>query len=256
MAELEKSRVRKIYCNTCKVDTNHELMATHKRDLTQVEYEATRFPQSVFWEEFQYNFWVCRGCDTGTLEESYTNAGMQDPETDGQYWDSVLYPKREQTELALKKFGKLDNKLAAIYREIIKATNAGLKIAPAMCLRALLEGICVEKGITDEEAWGLEGKLKKLEEKSLLPPNIAESLHSFKFMGDSAAHQLAAPGKDKLLLAIEVMEDLLNFLYEVEYNLTTKAKMLTAKHYSTETKEFKKKRATKGGKNVSKESNS
>lgn len=50
-----------------------------------------------------------------------------------------------------------------------------------------------------------------------LPPNIVESLHSFRFMGNVAAHELQAPNREDLKLAIEVIEDLLNFLYELDY---------------------------------------
>lgn len=39
---------------------------------------------------------------------------------------------------------------------------------------------------------------------------------------------LEAPEELELSLAIDVMEDLLNFLYEMEYELTRKAKMLAS----------------------------
>jgi hypothetical protein len=58
-------------------------------------------------------------------------------------------------------------------------------------------------------------------------------------MDDDAAHRLEAPSQDELRLAIEVMKDLLNFLYEIEYRLASKAKALAKKH-STEMAEFKK----------------
>jgi hypothetical protein len=95
-----------------------------------------------------------------------------------------------------------------------------------MGLRALLEGICIDRGITDAEAWGLETKLEKLKEDEHLPSNIVECLFSFKFIGDSAAHRLEAPAQEELKLAIEVMEDLLKFMYEVEYELSSKARKL------------------------------
>ena len=36
-------------------------------------------------------------------------------------------------------------------------------------------------------------------------------------MGNVAAHELEAPNREDLKLAIEVIEDLLNFLYELDY---------------------------------------
>ncbi len=38
-------------------------------------------------------------------------------------------------------------------------------------------------------------------------------------MGNKAAHELEAPNESELTLAIEVMEDLLNYLYELEYKV-------------------------------------
>ena len=36
-------------------------------------------------------------------------------------------------------------------------------------------------------------------------------------MGNEAAHELSAPEKDELRLAIEICEDLLNYLYDLNY---------------------------------------
>jgi hypothetical protein len=75
-----------------------------------------------------------------------------------------------------------------------------------------LEGICAEKGI---EGRNLHTKIDGL--KVYLPANIVDSLHRFRFVGNEAAHELQAPTEAELRLAIEVMEDLLNFLYELDY---------------------------------------
>ena len=41
-----------MYCNTCKVETHHELKAAHQRHHQEVE-EAMPYPQLLFWEEHQ-----------------------------------------------------------------------------------------------------------------------------------------------------------------------------------------------------------
>jgi len=206
---LELGTCRKIYCNTCKIETHHELKATHQRRYQEVE-EAEPYPQLLFWEEYQYRFWVCRGCDTATLEEAYTNIGMQGP--DGDLWESTLHPKRARRDWFPKRFRQLSKKLASIYREVIESFNADSRILCAVGLRALLEGICADKGVA---GYNLYQKIDGL--KAHLPANIVESLHSFRFMGNEAAHELQASKRTELQLAIEVMEDLLNFLYELEY---------------------------------------
>lgn len=129
-------------------------------------------------------------------------------------WESLLSPKREMKEIKHKRFLHLDTKLAAIYFEVILSFNAESRILCAIGLRALLEGICAEKEIDGKT---LYQKIDGL--KAFLPINIVESLHSFRFMGNVAAHQLQPPKRDELQLAIEVIEDLLNFLYDLEYKV-------------------------------------
>lgn len=219
MTDLKSDTCQKMYCNTCKVETHHELKAAHSRCYQQVEGEDTPLPSLVFEEEYQYRFWICRGCDTATLEEAYTNIGMVDHD-DNEIWESTLHPKRARRDWPLKRFRQLDAKLASIYREVIESFNAELSILCAVGLRALLEGVCADKAVTGNN---LQTKIDKL--VAYLPSNIVESLHSFRFMGNEAAHELQAPNRGELQLAIEVMEDLLNFLYELDY----KARRLSKK---------------------------
>jgi len=61
----------------------------------------------------------------------------------------------------------------------------------------------------------LEQRIDHLE--AILPANIVQNLHGFRFMGNEALHELGAPDPKDLRLAIEVSEDLLNFLYELDY---------------------------------------
>jgi|688.fasta_scaffold538947_2 hypothetical protein len=202
----------KLYCNTCKGETHHELKAVHPRENYELAYENTSNEQIAFWEKYEYRLWVCRGCETATLEEAYTHIGMDKPNGDGPLWESVLSPKRQRTELRPKHFRNLNAKLSAIYLEIIYSFNAESKILCAIGLRALLEGICSDKAVAGRD---LNRKIEEL--KAFLPPNIVDSLHSFRFMGNVAAHELQPSQRNELQLAIEVIEDLLNFLYDLEY---------------------------------------
>jgi hypothetical protein len=65
-----------------------------------------------------------------------------------------------------------------------------------------------------------------------LPQSIVTNLHSLRFIGNEAAHELAAPAEEELRLAIEICEDLLNYLYELDY----KAHQLTDTRQLKETK--------------------
>jgi hypothetical protein len=212
MPEFELGSVSQVYCNTCKGDTNHELTFLHERSNELVRSGDERDEPTGFEEAWEYRLWVCRGCDAATLEEAYTNTGLLDAKARHQVWQSTYHPTRKRRSRPLKRFHQLDAKLESIYREVIESFNAELRTLCAVGLRALLEGICAEKEVRGPNLYKLiEGM------KEHLPSNIVQSLHSFRFMGNEAAHELQAPTRRDLELAIEVMEDLMNFLYELDY---------------------------------------
>lgn len=197
---------KKVYCNTCKNETNHELKAEHI-----VPYHEEDHGQISYWEKNIYRFWICAGCEQGTLEKSFTMSGYVNANHD-QIYDSTFYPERKHQHVIKKWFRQLPNTLDALYKESVEAYNNKLYILCAAGLRALIEGICVDKGLSGRN---LKMKIDSL--TSILPENIVKNLHGFRFMGNDALHDLTPPQKDDLSLAIEVSEDLMNFIYELDY---------------------------------------
>jgi hypothetical protein len=250
MAELKSGARRKIHCNTCKAETNHELQDVHVRFWQEDDepYMVGGYLAAMpYWEKTEYRFWACLGCDTALLEEAFTALEAETQDGD-QIWKSTYHPQRMHRDLPEKPFRRLDPRLVAVYREVIESFNAGLTIICAMGLRALLEGVCVDRGITDEKSWGLERKLgelgKELEENGYLPADtdIVECLLGLKFIGDDAAHRLDVPSDEELRLAIEVMEDLLNFVYQIEYKQRALRARRLAESRSNQVAELQKKR--------------
>jgi hypothetical protein len=193
------SQKKILFCNHCKTETNHYCHSEHLRHRDMFD---------TFWVEERFRLWVCAGCENATLEITHDDAfvhGDKDLYTE-------LFPKREEFDVRGKSFKTLPNKLNKIYRETIQAFNNGLKLLCAVGLRALIEGICDDKGI---EGKNLEAKIDNL--TSILPNNIVTNLHNFRFIGNTAIHELTPPENDTLRLAIEIVEDLLNFIYELDY---------------------------------------
>lgn len=162
---------RKFFCNTCKIETHHELKAKHSRN-TIIEYDYIPEAQPSQWEDVDYKFWVCLGCDTALLEETTWYNSQEEI-------DYSIHPLRASWKRQPKEYRTLTHQLKRVYKEIITSYNNESLLACAILLRALLEGIISEMGITDREAWGLEAKLTKLEEAQHLPANIVQSLEGF-----------------------------------------------------------------------------
>jgi hypothetical protein len=194
---------RYIFCNNCKRETNHVCEAERRRFYYD---EETHLSEQLGWR-----FWVCAGCEHSTLEEFYTCDGMED-EKGKKLYDIKYFPERATFHVERKNFNRLPRKLNAIYREILHAFNSKLVVLCAIGIRALLEGICADKGIG---GGNMEDRINGM--ASILPQNIVTNLHSIRFIGNLAAHELEAPTATELRLAIEICEDLLNYLYELDY---------------------------------------
>lgn len=219
----------KIYCNTCKGETNHDIKSTHAQSYhEEFEDHGQRF--LGYYEETEFRFLICRGCDSATLQEKWTCSGMHD-HNGNEIYSYNYYPKRKNLgEREAKKFHHVDKKLNDSYKEIITAFQQGLEIVTAMGVRALLEGICVIEGIDDKEAWGLAKKIEKLKYSPNIPDSIIDGLNGLKFIGDDAAHRLNAADKHTLSLSIDLLESLLTHLYEARIDLERKAEMVRVTH--------------------------
>ena len=225
--------IKKIYCNSCKSETNHDVKSSHDKSYYE-EYESNGQSFPAYYEETEYYFLVCRGCDTATLEEKSAYSGMYDYNGDTLYFYNY-YPKRKKSGvIEAKQFHHVDKKLNDIYKEIVISFQQGLAVVTAMGVRALLEGICVLEGIDDSKAWGLNKKLDRLTELSSIPNAIVDGLKRIKFIGDDAAHRLNTPEKSILVLSINLLESLMTHMYEAKFDLDHKASLLKKTHDSSE----------------------
>jgi hypothetical protein len=204
----EELKTRWIYCNHCGSQTRHLCIA-----LKEYRYSEENAPD----EWGTYRLWTCAGCDACTMEKEYSSDAMC--KDDGEmYSESEFYPKRGHAIRPYKIFVLLPPKLTSLYMQIISAHNERLNLVCAAGLRALVEGVCA-----DQNAVG-----RKLEQKingmgQVLPSSIVKNLHSFRFIGNNAVHDLEPPSDVEVILAIDVIEDLLNYFYELDY----KARMLS-----------------------------
>jgi len=140
-----------------------------------------------------------------------------------------VYPLRNNDAINARPFHNVPPKLRRIYSELVDCLNNDSPTLCAAGLRALVEGICAQQGITDgpvqARAKGggtqtlrkdnLEGRISGLQEKGLLTQTSAQTLHEHRYLGNSAVHELARPATDELKLAVEIVEHALEQLYEL-----------------------------------------
>ena len=196
---------QRIFCNTCGGARLHELKFTHHG-------QSDDPAEDRFLEEWTDSLWVCCGCESATLVHRWAIPDLEG-ETGAPQPEVHLYPPRTYGKKQPKHFSKLPRPLSRLYKETIEAFNSGSMLLCTLGLRALIEGVCVDKGLR-------KGNLeKKIDGLSAFFSNRAliDSLHGFRFAGNDAAHDLAAMYPADASYAINIMEDLLNFLYDFDY---------------------------------------
>jgi hypothetical protein len=218
-----KNKIVSIHCIECKRSTRHRVMVS----LDKSGSESDRHEGwSVDWSD-RYQVAECQGCETVSFRHQNWFSEAQDFDSDGT--TERIYPLRNKDALVARPYHNVVSNLRRIYTELIDCFNNDSLTLCAAGLRALVEGICAQQGIFDGlvevvEKGGaiktmrrkdLEGRIGGLQEKGLLTRSSAQTLHEHRYLGNAAVHELARPSTDELKLAIEIVEHVLDQLYEL-----------------------------------------
>jgi hypothetical protein len=131
--------------------------------------------------------------------------------------------------LVNKDYWHVPKNLEQIYKETIDSYNNENLTLSAGGIRAIVEGLCQDNNVkngtieivkedgTKEKIKrsGLQGKINGLYEKGKLTKENADILHEHRFLGNKALHELSIPSKMHLKLAIEIIENAFDNLYEI-----------------------------------------
>jgi hypothetical protein len=191
-------------CITCGRLTRHDLRHEEKENLASNDDHFS-------WEELTYQLIRCRGCESLSVRQLYTCDGYTAP-NGKQLYDETLYPPRASGRGWMDHVADLPDAVQKIYLEVISAMNAKLALLSAIGLRTLIEAVC-----HDQKAKGknLESLIDSLAELGVLSKKQADLLHSHRFLGNVAAHEITAPKPEELIAALEIAETILKTLYVI-----------------------------------------
>lgn len=218
-----KGTILSIHCIECKRSTRH--LVSVSLDKTGSESNDVE-EWSVDWSD-RYQVIECQGCETVSFRHQSWFSEAQDFDDDGT--TERVYPLRNKDAISASPYHNVPSNLRRIYKELIECFNNDSPTLCAAGLRAIVEGICAQQGIVDgpvempAKGGGtqvvrrdtLEGRIAGLQEKGLLTQSSAQTLHEHRYLGNSAVHELARPSTDELKLAIEIVEHVLEHLYEL-----------------------------------------
>ena len=225
----------KVLCSSCKNTTKHKVI----KSIKEKGSEPWDSSHDFYWET-DFEIIQCQGCETISFRSYGINSEHDDYE--GRSIPTIrIYPQRSKDTLVVKNYMNVPFSLQRIHRETIECYNYGNLTLCGAGVRALVEGICQENGITGGNVQftrsdgttgavrktNLQGKINGLHENGKLTAQNAEILHEHRFLGNDAVHELSTPSREDLKLAIEIVENVFDTLYEIpSKGLTLKRKRL------------------------------
>jgi hypothetical protein len=223
----EEQTTMRVLCAACGHQTrNHNILYEKNLDIYSDENE----PPEVIEH---HRLVQCLGCETIKYMVSKSD-WFTDPEVppwENQETDLKIYPAAPgptehrvpmiNEDEATDDEGKLliPPSVWKMYKETIDALNSNIRTLAGGGLRATVEGICLDNGIT---AGNLQNKIDELANRGLLTTAQADLLHEERYLGNSALHELSTPSAQDIQDGLGIVEGLINTIYV----LPAKAKRL------------------------------
>ena len=211
-----------VICLECNRETNHKVLLSINN-----YFKSDDNHQCYVDGATEYQIIRCQGCLNISFRSESWFSEDYGPEA-GYNKRIILYPKRSINTLTCRDFYNVPPNIHGIYQEIIDSFNNKLCILCAAGLRALIEGICADKNVKSGEVpkvtesgkiefkkkKNIEGKIYGLSDRGILTKSDATILHEHRYLGNKALHELTKPSNDNLQIAIEIIEHVLEAIYE------------------------------------------
>lgn len=194
----------KYFCRNCKGLRNHK----------QIHEERRRGSGDEDYFQWIHNFLIieCLGCETLSFLEIYGDTQMinQTEEGDSEYYfDQTIYPYYLETN-ALEHSHFIPQAIKIIYDETISSFKSDSRILTAGGLRAIIEATC---NFLKIKKANLADRIDLLHKGGYLTLNESKRLHSIRFLGNDALHEIEKPKKEQLYILLDIVNHLLSNLF-------------------------------------------
>ncbi|HDR7687588.1 hypothetical protein CN993_00805 [Bacillus thuringiensis] len=225
-----------VYCQNCKGTKYHGIIQRH--------IEVSKgYPYDFDWVT-KYFILHCLGCDTVAFVKEYSDETMEAEDEYGNYeyfTDITVYPEEPNTSKKMKvnphkerRFENAPDLIKMMYSQVVSAFNISSYLLSAVGLRMIIEGICKDLNIKDgytldssgdkvrnkegheKRSTSLDGKINGLVEKGVIVKKQADIIHQIRKLGNSSAHDLEVPSKTTIMLALEIIENMIYNIYEID----------------------------------------
>ncbi|NAS91457.1 hypothetical protein CVE24_09020 [Pseudomonas syringae pv. actinidiae] len=194
----------RVLCEQCKIQQRHTVEASVRKRLESDDWTGIT----------EFEVIRCLNCDTLSFRREASNSEdyFYDHETEEYTSESSvdLYPSRTAGRFKIEGYWHLPPEVRAIYDELILAMNGEQPILAGLAVRILIEMICKNQSAGGKN---LFAKIDDLKSKGVLTTSGAEILHKLRSMGNDSAHEAKPSTSKQLILAMDVVENLLQSVY-------------------------------------------
>jgi len=197
----------KTTCSQCGKNINHLVLKSVCLECSDEHYGSST----------SYQIIKCEGCDKISFRSVSSNSEDYLPCCDENGQDFMayieyeeLYPYRNLRNDRSSYFTNLPPALYKIYQETMKALNSNLPVLTGIGIRAIIEAVVKA---ASAQGNNLEQKIDGLVALSILTPKGAKALHKLRMLGNNAAHEVKAHKQEELILAMDIIENMLDAVY-------------------------------------------
>lgn len=215
----ERERIVQVQCPDCGGDYR-------KHTVLHLETVTSDPEEGFYWARVSQMV-KCRGCDAIRLHVYE----LADDKIDPFSGHREPYNIHVSPHLIGEKHAPIDHNempkiVARIYSETIGCRQAGAATLTGAGLRAIVEAVCINQGVTGRS---LQERIDALAQDGLLAKAQAGFLHEARYLGNAALHEIEAPSEEEIQDGLTIIEGLLKTIYV----LPVRAKRLRENREST-----------------------
>lgn len=172
------------------------------------------------WDYHEKTSWQilrCLGCESirfRTWNEDYELSTNEDDEGNPIYLTTEsLYSRSLRSHKPLQNLNFVPDVIRNVYNQSITALGEQANILASIGLRACVEAVCNHLKISGSS---LDKRIDSLFKAGHVSNTDKRRLHAIRFLGNDAAHEIREPEERDLLIALDIVDHLLNSVFILE----------------------------------------
>ena len=193
----------KNYCNDCHHETWHTVLFVKTEKGTNDE---------ISWA-IDYAVLQCAGCDRICFRTETSDSESYDIDEFGKWIPCIgveNYPSTNEGLGEVENLYEVPNEIRTVYEETVKSITDKCYTLAGIGLRATIEAICNHENIQGRD---LNTRINRLVTNGFISKDEASKLHAIRFIGNDAAHEIKAPIKNQIIIALKIIEHIIYTKY-------------------------------------------